>query len=262
MDWQNERYVRLYIRDTGDMLAVGWQGRALFSELLRKVDRAGVIDEADPDILSELLRIPIAVLGPALARLEARKIVEIVDGKLVIPNFIEAQETRSSDRQRQAESRARRRDQARGGISGDVTKTVTSVTKRDSSVTKRDGNVTPCHTVSQHVTPSLAVLSLTKPNQAKTYLEIALENLYKKYPKKSAKAAGMKSAKKLIRNQADLEALSAAVSKMESSWAGQDLTFCPGWGPFINQRRWEDEQLPAPSKPKPGQSSGPAIRDL
>ena len=67
-----------------------------------------------------------------------------------IPNYLAAQETPSSDRQRQREQRERRGKDANS-----------SVTKRDGGVTKRDANVTGRHGPSRGVTPYLAV-----PNQA------------------------------------------------------------------------------------------------
>lgn len=41
MDWQDERFVRLYTRDTADWLTWPWQSRALFPLLMRKADRVG-----------------------------------------------------------------------------------------------------------------------------------------------------------------------------------------------------------------------------
>lgn len=152
MDWAEERYVRLYVRDTGDMLAIGWQGRAVFAELMRKVDRAGILDETDPDILAELFRMPLEVCAEGLTRLGTRRVIEVTKEAIVIPNFIEAQEAKQSDKQRQAESRAKRRDRARGRV-----------------VTNRDGesqNVTVGHADSDRVTAGHSVLSRTVPSPA------------------------------------------------------------------------------------------------
>lgn len=159
MDFENERYVRVYIRDTADLLAIGWEGRLVLYELLRKVDRAGVI-ELDEGVLPEMLRVPREVFAAGWPRILEREIAEAVtnrDGKTyaVILNFIEAQEAKQSDRLRQHESRARRRDLARRGELG--------VTKRDGAVTnpvQESQPVTTGHTQSQPVTPSLAVPSL------------------------------------------------------------------------------------------------------
>jgi len=78
--------------------------------------------------------------------------VEVTPDALIMPNYIEAQEATSSDKQRQSESRARRRDRAMVGP---------PVTERDRS----SRGVTPCHDESHRVTPSLAVPSQAKPSQ-------------------------------------------------------------------------------------------------
>jgi hypothetical protein len=44
MDWENERYVRVYTRDTIDWVALGWEAQSLFLLLIRKVDRSGVLE--------------------------------------------------------------------------------------------------------------------------------------------------------------------------------------------------------------------------
>lgn len=118
MDWENERYVRMYVRDTPDLLASGWEGRAVLWELMRKVDRAGVVDfDGDTDMLAELLRMPSDVVERGLARLIKRNVVEQGSSALVIRNFMEAQEAKQSDAQRQRESRAQRQAKARTGRS-------------------------------------------------------------------------------------------------------------------------------------------------
>src|SRR4051794_1870175 len=42
--WEDERYVRFYVRDTTDWLMLSWKAQGLFGLILRKVDRAGVLD--------------------------------------------------------------------------------------------------------------------------------------------------------------------------------------------------------------------------
>lgn len=117
MNWSDERYVRVYTRDTADWVDLGWEAQALLLLLMRKVDRAGVLDlgrrgEAG---LANLLRMPLDVLQRSLVTLEADGCVtrSHTGSQLVLPNFLAAQEARQSDRQRQHESRARRRDAAK-----------------------------------------------------------------------------------------------------------------------------------------------------
>lgn len=118
MDWSNERYVRAYVRDTVAWLALPWQGRALFWEVLRKVDRAGVLDLGKHDVrgLADLVRMPVDVVEGALAALLSDGCVERHGDALVVPRFIEAQEAIMGEAARQRESRCSRRDRLRAGL--------------------------------------------------------------------------------------------------------------------------------------------------
>jgi len=152
VDWENERYVRVYTRDTADLLAVGWEGRLVWYEMLRHCDRSGLIDTGgDIAPVAEMLRVPVTVFDVAIPRLEARGMIAVGEKAVLLPNFMEAQEAKQSDRQRQRESRARRLAAA---------KSPANVTERDH---KESQNVTDCHDRSQLVTPSLAVPSLADP---------------------------------------------------------------------------------------------------
>jgi hypothetical protein len=159
VDWANERYVRVYVRDTADLLAVGWEGRAVLWELMRKCDRAGVVDfDGDVAVLAEMLRMPEEIVSLALPKLERRGVVERGDGTLVVPNFLEAQEASQSDKQRARESRARRRDRARHEQSQDATPASQNVTTTSHAVTAGHAEshaVTPCRAVPCRATPSL-----------------------------------------------------------------------------------------------------------
>jgi hypothetical protein len=113
VDWSEERYVRVYTRDTPDLLAFGFEGRTVWWELIRKVDRAGVLDHGgDLDIVAELLRVPVDVFRVGLDRIVKRGSARLTDRAIVIPGYLAAQEAEQSDRQRQRESRARRREVA------------------------------------------------------------------------------------------------------------------------------------------------------
>jgi hypothetical protein len=161
MDWTNERYVRLYVRDTKTWCLLGWEGQSVLALLMRKMDRAGVLDDVRTaeDIVVVLQNgMPIEVARTGLARLIERDVLEATEAGLVAPNFMEAQEAVQSDAHRAREYRARRRDAVRSDSSQNVTESTTSVTKRDEGVTRR-------HAPSQSVTlavPSLAVPSRTK----------------------------------------------------------------------------------------------------
>jgi hypothetical protein len=190
MDWANERYVRFYTRDTPEWIALGWDAQNLEMQLTRKVDRSGVLDlgKLGPKAVAVVLHqveLWESRLCAALYKLVEDGRVLIIGDKLIIPDFVPQQETPQSDRQRQAESRARRREQALAGqvtfrdigeqgfdapaplslpesppngshsLPHVFTERDAAVPIRDVVVTKRDGSVTPGHVVSRGVTPSL-----------------------------------------------------------------------------------------------------------
>jgi hypothetical protein len=94
-----------------------WQSRALLPLILRKVDRAGLIELGRHGVagLAALTGIPADVALPGLEGLIACGAIEQNGTTIVVPNFLEAQEVRQSDAQRAREYRARRRDDARNG---------------------------------------------------------------------------------------------------------------------------------------------------
>jgi len=122
MNWPDERYVRVYTRDTPEWLCLPWQARAVWPQVLRKVDRSGVLaTKLGPRGVAVLIALPVDVTEVGLVGL-------LVDGCLrehslgyVIPNFVEAQEAAQSGLLRQRASRERRRDLVRAGLQEDQT---------------------------------------------------------------------------------------------------------------------------------------------
>lgn len=168
MDWQNERYIRSYTRDTVTRKVWTWEARAIWDALMRKVDRAGVMDigEFEPaEAVAAMIDIPLEVVSAHLPSILKSKAVIVVGPCLVSPNFVEAQEANQSDKQRQAESRARRKDKA---MRGDL---LPDVTKRD----EMSHAVTDSHSESHGVTPSLAVPSQAEPSSKEPTSELASE---------------------------------------------------------------------------------------
>lgn len=162
MRWEDERYVRVYTRDTAEWIALGWEAQSLFLAIMRKVDRAGILPLGKTGTrgLAGVIRFPIEVVERALPLLLEDGCVARGDGSLIIPNFILAQETSQSDKARQREKRERDRCRAMSG---------SAVTKRDSesqNVTESHAEsraVTSGHAESHDVTPSRAVPDLAEP---------------------------------------------------------------------------------------------------
>jgi hypothetical protein len=154
MDWPNERYARLYIRDTADWLSWPWQSRALFPLLLRKADRTGTIamGRRGRRGLAVLTGLPDAVVSDGLDGLLEDGCVQERPGYLVMPNFIEAQECGASPAERQRAARERNRDNI----------------LKSQDIESRP--VTDGHESSRTVTPSRAVPFLAVPSEPKERL--------------------------------------------------------------------------------------------
>jgi hypothetical protein len=143
MRWEDEQFVKVYVRDTVDWLALSYDARSLFLHLLRKVDRAGILP------LGRHGRRGVAVLlgaldawsrlELALAELEQDGCLRVEGDRLVIPNFTAAQEARQTDRARKQAQRERDRAQAMD----------------PGSVTGKDAMASVDRSASQHVTPSV-----------------------------------------------------------------------------------------------------------
>lgn len=126
MDWKNESWVKLYTRTTAELVAIGWESRALLWELMRVCDRSGHIDTADPDEIALLCHMPSHVVTACHRVLLGRGIISECDGGLIITNFHEAQSSRTSAKERQRRSRESKKAEG--------------------------AHVTACHSMSQGVT--------------------------------------------------------------------------------------------------------------
>lgn len=150
MRWEDERYVRVYTRDTGDWLDLSFEAQALFLMLLRKVDRIGELRLGKRGVAA----IPALVGHPtreslvsAVGELMADGCVQIrEDGVLFIPNFLKAQEAPKSSTERKREQRER--DAAEAAAKSRMSRD--DVTKRDTRDSGHSG-----HEMSPRAVPSL-----------------------------------------------------------------------------------------------------------
>lgn len=165
MDWSNESYVRLYVRDTTNWRRIGWDGQCVLMQLLRKLDRAGTMELAG---LEPWEAVMLHINGPedvckrGVAELLRVETMVILGDRLVFPSFIEAQECTKSDRLRAKESRDRR---ARPE-SQPVTAPSQNVTGESQDVTKPSQVVTSGHEPSRAVTPRHSLLCSALPYSA------------------------------------------------------------------------------------------------
>lgn len=175
MDFANETYVRLYVRDTTTWLRLGWDGQSVLMQTLRKLDMAGVMDIGDMEPWEAVVVHCRAPEDAAERGMEVclRLGVLVHNGTfLAAPNFRDAQETVKSDKQRQKESRARRRATAvatDGRLSQPVTAMSRNVTPESRLVTTgHDGSrlVTHCVTDTDTDTDTAAAAGHASPDAA------------------------------------------------------------------------------------------------
>jgi hypothetical protein len=149
MNFEDESYVRLYTRDTSTWLRLGFEGQAVLVFLIRKLDRSGVLDgiEEPATDVALVTGVPLAIVEVGLPRLLERGVLTLRGTQLVMPNYVQAQNARQSDRVRKLESRARR---------------AAGVTFRD----EESPTVTSGPPASPTVTPILADPILAQPSSA------------------------------------------------------------------------------------------------
>jgi hypothetical protein len=173
LDFANERYIRIYLRDTTTWKRLGWDGTCVLMHVLRKMDLSGVLDLEDLEPWEAAVLhcgAPESAARDGMARCLALGCFVHHDRHLVAPKYRAANEAIKSDRQRALEARSRRRSEALGPRD-EASRNVThpsdgfalipsdgpghGVTARDAFVTKRDGssrNVTPRHETNDFVT--------------------------------------------------------------------------------------------------------------
>jgi len=157
MRWEDERYVRLYTRDTLDWLSLSFEAQGLLALLLRKVDRAGLLElgkhgkRGVAAAVGHAHRWP--AIEPALDELLTDGCIEIRDSVLVFRNFIEAQEAQASDKARKQAQRERDRDKARAAGSGHLSDAAMDEIARANRLVESDGSPEESH--AGEVTPDV-----------------------------------------------------------------------------------------------------------
>jgi hypothetical protein len=111
MRFDDEQYVRLFTRDTPTWVMIGWEARAFLMALLRKVDRAGVLDLGGEGLegLAVIVLLPLEIVKAGLPKCIDRGILALRDDKIIWLKFMEAQECAQTDKARKRAQRERDR---------------------------------------------------------------------------------------------------------------------------------------------------------
>jgi hypothetical protein len=98
VNYEDERYVRLYVRNTPTWCSWKWEARAVLPLLLRAVDRDGRLEWPKGDdalSVAAVLMMPVKVVVVALRELARTQTITLGDGWLELPNFVPGQNARS-----------------------------------------------------------------------------------------------------------------------------------------------------------------------
>jgi hypothetical protein len=253
MNWADENWIKIYIRDTGNWISLGWQAQSVFLLSMRKCDRFGRIPTGSKHArgLAGILSVPLDVVEQALPLLldEGTGCMRVSGDHIEIVNFADAQSSRSSVAKRAREYRDREREKYQN-----VTKCDEIVTKCDETVTQ---NVTPSQTVtdrhdqirsdqirsdrnSDH--PSRNVTARPRRVQSP-----AFEEFWSAYPKHVGKVKALEK----WPGDEHLEAILSALGwqKKSSQWVRDGGQYVPNPATWLHQQRWKDEKPSADKQP-------------
>jgi hypothetical protein len=246
MRWEDELYVRVYTSDSPTWKLWSWETRVLLLLLLRKVDRAGLLELGDHDPIEAIaatVELPLEVVEkglPLLLRVGRNgkpATIEIRGTVLVIPNFIEAQTATKTDAQRKREARMRSRALVRASEIGPSKSE--NETNTSENGTAPSGSVTAGH--SDLVSAGL-VSSSTRAHEGPTSGTPRcdprkLEQTWVKHVQLLPGAGVLELAQRIedharLRGVADVDALSERFVIAFVAWAdGQPMKFRPGKTP-------------------------------
>ena len=119
MMFEDERYIRFFVRDTRRWIGWPWQARAVVGLVMRKLDRMGTVELGDEDGwswegLADLVRLPVEVVAVGMDAMVADRtfVTKACDGTavLVMPKFHAAQEFAKTNAERAKEYRDKKRE--------------------------------------------------------------------------------------------------------------------------------------------------------
>jgi hypothetical protein len=117
VNWSEEKYVKLFTRDTPTWRSWPWQARATAPLLMRALEGEGSLSVGRLDVnraVAVTVNLPEEVVAPGLAAMLDDGTLALNDGRLWWPKFEEAQESRKSDAQKQRDYRDRKRRKEHG----------------------------------------------------------------------------------------------------------------------------------------------------
>jgi hypothetical protein len=230
MRWEDERYVRVFTRDTPAWDAMGWEAQALLVQVFRKMDRTGLLALGGSGRrgLAANVRMPLDVVDRALDVLLEDGVLSMLGPDIFCKNFLAAQDCAKSDALRSKEKRERAHLRLTQEVAG-VTQEVAQAPRSDTSAPQGD-------------TPSVpSVPSVPKKRSRSSNAETpGFATFYAAYPRKVKR----EQAAKAWPGDHLLPEILKALEWQKKTWS--DWQFIPYPASWLNGKEWETEP-PQPS---------------
>lgn len=135
LNFEDEHYVRVYTRDTKTWKRLGFEGQTVLMHVLRRLDKAGVLDDIEDPVIDVALvtDVPEVFVAVGLPRLFACGVLEHRGNCIVMPRYIEGQTARKSDAARSRDARQKRR-----AVAMSASRKVTSESREQEKAPHRD----------------------------------------------------------------------------------------------------------------------------
>lgn len=246
MRWEDERYVRIFTRDTPTWDALGWEAQTLLVFVFRKMDRTGLLELGGSGArgLAASVRMPLDVVERALAVLLADGVLSMLGTNLFCKNFMAAQECPKSDSLRSKEKRERAHLRLTQSVS-QLPQSVAQTPRSDTSAPRSDTPSVPS-VPSVPSDPPIAPQggqSTTRPRRAARAVgSEAFEAFWQAYPQhRHVEKAG---ALREWPGDEHAPAIMAALAWQTHShdWTKSGGEFVPHPKRYLAKKRWADER--------------------
>jgi hypothetical protein len=231
--WEDERYIRVFTRDTPAWDALGWEAQALLVQVFRKMDRTGLLALGGSGRrgLAANARMPLDVVERALAVLLEDGVLSMLGPDIFCKNFMAAQECAKSDALRSKEKRERAHLRMTQEVSGEPQE-VAQAPRSDTNAPRSDTPSVPSD-------PSVPSVLKKRSRASLAETSLAFAQFWAAYPKKTGKGQAMKA----WPGDELLPAILAALAWQAPTW---DPNYTKNPATWLNARCWEDEK-PQPS---------------
>lgn len=252
MRWEDERYIRIFTRDTPSWDAMGWEAQALLVLIFRKMDRTGLLALGSSGMrgLAACVRMPMDVVDRSLKILLEDGVLSWSGQDLFCKNFMAAQECAKSDALRSKEKRERAHLKLTLSVS-QPPQEVAETPRSDTDAPRSDTPSVPsvpsdppkAPLGGQVVLAGCETAETTRPRKrSNAVCSVAFEAFWQAYPQH--RHVEKAEAVKAWPGDEFAPAIMAALDwqTKSSDWTKEGGSFVPHPKRYLSKRRWTDER--------------------